>query len=274
MKVTLKPMSTTGLAYWKSGGPGTPIVFLHGLLRNRNCFSPLFPAVAPRHGIFSVDHGGHGESPRLASYRVVDHLPGLVEFLRGEISGRPAILYGHSMGAMLAAALAARHPDLVHAAILEDPPFHTMGNRLAGTALHDYFRAIRPVVGTGLPASELARVRVDGQTLGQLREPSQLRFLSRCFAEADPGVLDPVLNGSWLDGYDPSEVWRNLSRATLVLQSDPAAGGMLTDDDAAAFVSSAGDATLVRLSGIGHQAHWQDAPAVTRHLLAFLGSLD
>jgi pimeloyl-ACP methyl ester carboxylesterase len=267
-------MSTTGLAYWKSGGAGAPIVFLHGLLRNRNCFAPLFPAVSPQHEVFSVDHAGHGESPRLESYRVVDHLPGLVDFLRRELSGQPAILYGHSMGAMLAAAVAAEHPELIRAAILEDPPFHTMGNRLLGTPLHTYFQAIQPYLGTGLPARELASVRVDGQTLGQLREPSQLRFLARCFAAVSPGVLDPVLAGSWLDGYDPGEVWRKLRRPVLLLQSDPAAGGMLTDDDAAAFVSSAGDATLVRLSGIGHQAHWQDAAAVTRHLSGFLGSLD
>ena len=257
------------LAYRKYSGEGVPIVFLHGLLRNRDCFAPLYPAVLPRHAVYSIDHAGHGDSARLESYRVIDHLPGLISFLESE-AGTSAILYGHSMGAMLAAAAAAAaRLDLVRAVVLEDPPFHTMGRRLAGTALEAYFRAIQPHVGTGASWQELAAVRVGERTLGEMREDSQLRFMARCFAQVDPRVLDPVLSGQWLDGYEQ----RALRCPVLLLQSDPAAGGMLTDEDASAAVRVGADVTLARLAGIGHQAHWQDAPTVTRHLLAFLESL-
>ena len=269
-------MPSPGLAYWHHGNEGKPVVFLHGLMRNRDCFAPLFPALAggARRRVYSVDQAGHGESPRLGSYRVMDHLPGLVEFLRSHVDG-PAVLYGHSMGAMLAAALGAAHPELARAVIMEDPPFHTMGRRLAGTPLESYFRAIQPRVGTGIPWRELAAVRIGEQTLGQMREASQVRFMARCIAHVDPRVIEPVLGGAWLDGYEPEEICGALQCPALLLQSDPAAGGMLTDEDAAMAERRAGDLTLSRLpAGTGHQAHWQDTAAVTRHLLAFLESLE
>ncbi len=263
------------LAFWKSGaGEAAPIVFLHGLLRNRHCFAPLFPAVLPRREIFSVDQAGHGESARLDSYRVVDHLPGLISFLENEVA-RPAVLYGHSMGAMLAAAIAEARPELASGVVMEDPPFHTMGRRLPGSALGAYFEAIRPHLGTGIRWAELAKAPVGERTLGQLRDATQLRFMARCLAAVAPEMLDAVVAGEWLDGYDQERVWQGLRCPALLFQSDPAAGGMLTDEDAAAVTRAGSDVALVRLAdGVGHQAHWQDSGAVTRHLQAFLESLD
>ena len=279
MKGTLKPMPSSALAFSKSASAGTPVVFLHGLLRNRDCFAPLFPALAARQAIYRVDQAGHGASPRLDSYRVVDHLPGLAEFLRRELDGEPAVLYGHSMGAMLAAALGAEFPELACAVVLEDPPFHTMGERIADTPLLEFFRALQPYAGRRASWKELAAVRVPvaGHTepvaLGQVRDSTQVRFMARCFAEADPRVLDTVLEGRWLDGYSPKQVFGELRCPALLLQADPAAGGMLSDEDAAMGMRLAADLSVVRLAGVGHQAHWQDAPAVIRHLFAFLESL-
>ena len=279
MKGTLKPMPSSALAFSKSASAGTPVIFLHGLLRNRDCFAPLFPALAARQAIYLVDHAGHGASPRLDSYRVVDHLPGLSEFLRRELDGEPAVLYGHSMGAMLAAALGAEYPELVCAVVLEDPPFHTMGERIAGTPLLGFFQALQPFVGMHASWQELAAVRVpvagnaESLPLGQVRDLTQVRFMARCFAETDPRVLDTVVEGSWLDGYDPNRVFSELRCPALLLQADPVAGGMLTDEDAAGCARLAADLSVVRLPGVGHQAHWQDAPAVTRHFFAFLESL-
>lgn len=275
--------SSSGLAYrlGPASASGRPWVFLHGLLRQGADGAPLFADVAAQGlAIFAVDHAGHGASPRMDSYRLVDHLPRLETFLANDVGGQPAILYGHSMGAMLAAALGAAKPELVRAVILEDPPFHTMGSRLAGTALHGYFEAVRPCIGDrSLTAAKLGAVRVpvsEGKTalLAELREAAQLRYMAHCFGEADSRVLDSVLAGQWLDGYDVEKVCRGLRCPVLLLQSDPAAGGMLTGEDAAAAVNWGADVTLVRLpAGLGHQAHWQDRTEVVRHLLAFLESL-
>lgn len=263
----------------------SPWVFLHGLLRQGSDGAPLFGSVAPpRYSIHAPDHAGHGRAPRLdppLTYRVVDQLPRLSAFLANQVPGAsPAVVYGHSMGAMLAAALAAAHPERVRAVILEDPPFHTMGSRLAGTLLHRYFLAIQPHVGNAaLTAAELGAVRVptsatETAPLATVREAAQLRYMAHCFSQADPRLLDPVVNGRWLDGYDVEAVWRGVKCPALLLQSDPAAGGMLTDEDVAAAVRLGADVTAVRLApGVGHQAHWQDTAGVVRHMLAFMESL-
>jgi pimeloyl-ACP methyl ester carboxylesterase len=183
---------------------------------------------------------------------------------------------------MLALAAAAEAPARVDAVVLEDPPFRTMGDRIAHSPLLSYFRAVQPLAGSPLTVAALSRTlasllveAADGSIvpLSTLRDASSLRFLASCLRRVDPRVLEPIVAGEWLDGYD----WRKCAAAlpcpALVIQCDPAQGGMLTNEDAAALDSLIPDCTLVRLNGVGHQAHWQDAGAVSRHVLAFAASL-
>ena len=101
-----------------------------------------------------MDFRGHGESARSEGrYRVVDYVEDAARFLEEEI-GRPAAVYGHSLGAMVAAATAARAPGMVMAVVLEDPPFHTMGRRIRETALHGFFSALR-TLDCGVPLEAL-----------------------------------------------------------------------------------------------------------------------
>lgn len=269
-------MAVPELAYWKSPQTGEPFLFLHGLLRRAGCFAPLYPALAHRWEVYSIDQAGRGDSPRMDSpYRVLDHLPSIEKFVGEELRMKgPVVIYGHSMGAMLALAFAALRPSLVRAIVLEDPPFQTMGTRLPGSALDAYFRAIAPQVGRGLSARELGdTVLPGGVTLRFQRDEAELRFMARAFAMADPRVMTSVLDGTWVQGYDEKSMWQRLACPALLFQSDAAQGGMLTDEDAAAACRLSPHVSLVRLPGIGHNAHWQDAPLVARYLTAFLESL-
>jgi pimeloyl-ACP methyl ester carboxylesterase len=78
---------------------------------------------------------------------------------------------------------------------------------------------------------------------------------------ADPRILDEVLAGSWLEGYE----WPGLQHRCLVLQADGAKGGMLSEADAPA------GARVVRLEGVGHLAHWQAPERVGELVREFLG---
>ncbi len=271
-------MAVPQLAYWKSPQTGEPFLFLHGLLRRAGCFAPLYPALAHRWEIYSVDQAGRGDSPRLegSAYRVTDHLPSLERFVDEVMPpDRPAVVYGHSMGAMLALALAAARPSRVRAIVLEDPPFETMGTRLPGSALDAYFHAIAPCVGRGLTARELGAVVLPGGVeLRTQRDEAELRFMAGAFAMADPRVMSTVLDSTWVQGYGETALWPKLACPALLLQADAAQGGMLTDEDASAACRLSPHVSLVRLPGIGHNAHWQDAPLVARYLTAFLESLD
>lgn len=260
----------------------TPVLFLHGVMRSGACFTPLFPFF----GSFEVhapDARGHGVAPRANGYRVADYIPDVIEFLDEHISD-PAILYGHSMGAMVAAGVAAQIPDRIRALILEDPPFHTMGERLPGTPLHGYFDKVRALAGCREPVAEIARRLGDLEVpasdglgtvcIREIRDPATLRFMARCLRDLDPTVLEPIVGGRWLDGYDLAAIARSLTVPTLLLQADPTAGGMLSMEDALELESSASDCSRIFLAGTGHQSHWLNTPAVMRAVAAFLASLD
>jgi pimeloyl-ACP methyl ester carboxylesterase len=57
------------------------------------------------------------------------------------------------------------------------------------------------------------------------------------------------------------------------LQADPAAGGMLVDDEASQFAAAAGDATLVKLAGAGHNLHTSRTQEVLNLVTQFLDAL-
>ncbi len=261
---------------------GTPIVFLHGVLRNGRCFAPLFPVLTPGWSVHSLDLRGHGASEAASRYLVIDYVDDVAAYLRERV-GRPAIVYGHSLGAMVAARLARQQPELVSALVLEDPPFHTMGARLRGTPLHEYFRAIQPFVGRGASTADLARelagLDVPGPNgspvkLSTLRDATSLRFFASCLRHVRPEVIEPIVAGTWLDGYDAGNTERSVDCPVLLFRSDPECGGMLTVEDSEWFERLAPDCTTAFLKGIGHQAHWLGTAAVTRPLVEFLASLE
>lgn len=258
---------------------GPPLWMIHGVTRRWQTFLPLFPALSLRWELWGLDQRGHGEAERGSGYRVVDYIDDLVGALRRS-SGSPVVLYGHSLGAMVALGAAAQVPHRVRAVVLEDPPFHTMGQRLKTTRLASYFRGLEELVRSGvgwdgllerLPELEYVdptdgtRVR-----LGEVRDAASIRFSAWCLTRLDPAVLAPVVSGEWLDDFDWLEAARQVKLPTLVLQADPRAGGMLTDEDRVALQSAIADATVTIWSGAGHNLHEARPAELGARVLAFL----
>jgi pimeloyl-ACP methyl ester carboxylesterase len=88
------------------------LVLLHGLTFNRQHWAPVLadPAIAgSNRRVVNFDLPGHGESPRRDSYRLTD----LADVLHAAVAearlARPVVA-GHSAGAVLATAYAARYP--------------------------------------------------------------------------------------------------------------------------------------------------------------------
>ncbi|MDX1979796.1 MAG: alpha/beta fold hydrolase [Bryobacteraceae bacterium] len=257
---------------------GPPLVLLHGVTRRWQSFLPIMSSLGARWQVYSLDLPGHGESgPNPLGYRVVDYLAPVLKFLRARVGGR-AVVYGHSLGSMLAAAVAAEDPTLVRAVILEDPPFETMGERIHSGPLHSYFAALRPFAGSPLPVAQLWRrlgeAEAGGVPLRELRDPVALRFTASCLRKLDPAVLEPILSGEWMDGYHREPILRAIQCPALLLQSDPAAGGMLTDEDAAEAERTMADCLRMRVPSAPHLIHWYDPAALLRMTHAFLATLD
>jgi len=263
-----------------SDGVGPPLLLLHGVVRCWQTFLPLLPHLDRRWQVQAFDLPGHGKSERLAGgYLVVDYVRVAAELVRTHFP-QPIVVYGHSLGAMVAAGVAAELGDRVRALVLEDPPLDTMASRIRETWLHGYFSGLAAHAGSSQPAARLARelsnlVTVDprsgaSQRLGDVRDAAQLRFMARCLKQLDPAVLRPVIEARWLAGFDWPQVFSRLACPMLLLQADEAAGGMLMDADAAQAITLAADCTLVKLRGCGHNMHVGRTQDVANIVHAFL----
>ena len=242
---------------------GPVLLMLHGVTRCGADWEPLLPALAAHWKVIALDQRGHGTSPRAESYLVTDYIADALRFVQEETAA-PVVLFGHSLGAMVAAAVAVELPDQVRGIILEDPPFHTMGNRIAGSAWQAQFTGMREAArkrGTiETIADALADIRLPAsgggfKRLGEMRDRASLAWSAECLSQLDPEVLTPVINGRWLDGHDVAAVLSSVRCPVLLLQADPTAGGALTDADADAAESALPSCQRVRFPGIGHQLH-------------------
>jgi pimeloyl-ACP methyl ester carboxylesterase len=262
---------------------GPPLLLLHGVLRRWQTFHPLWPHLAARWQLHGLDFPGHGASDRLpGDYRVIDYVRVTTDFVSQQLD-EPLIIYGHSLGAMVAAGVASQLGERVTAVILEDPPLDTMGPRIRETALHGYFQSLQRWAGSQVPrdqiARELAEITVTDPVtlvtlrLGDMRDAAQLRFMASCLAQLDPQVLEPIVQCCWLEGFDWRQIFQNLACPALLLQADTAVAGMLTDGDAAELARLTRSLTLVKVSGCGHNMHWTRTQDVANLTCAFLESL-
>ena len=248
-------------------GAGPVLLLLHGVTRCGADWEPLFAALAKDWTIIALDQRGHGTSPRAGSYLVTDYVADALRFVQEETAD-PVVIFGHSLGAMVAAAVAAELPARVRGIILEDPPFHTMGNRIASSTWQAQFTGMREAARKGGSVEEitdaLADIRLPAsggafKRLGELRDRASLAWSAECLSQLDPEVLTPVIEGRWLDGYDFPSLLSGLRCPTLLLQGDPSAGGALTDADAESLKSIVSTCQQVRFPGCGHNLH-RDRP--------------
>lgn len=261
-----------------------PLLMLHGVTRRWQTFLPLIPHLSLRWQVHALDFRGHGHSDRRpGEYRVADYVADAVAWIDAHTDTR-VIIYGHSLGSMVAAAAAAERPGRVAAVVMEDPPLHTMGNRIRETPLHSFFSALTNFAGSDKPANEiaagLADIRMhnpqDGSEvrLGNARDAASLRFTSACLRRLDPAVLEPIVAGKWLDDFDTDNIFQNINCPALLIQADPNSGGMLIDEDAAQIAATVHDLTHVKLPGCAHLVHWSRTAELLSYVQAFLESLD
>ncbi len=109
--------------YTRTGGDKTPLVLAHGFTDNGLCWTRTAQVLMADYDVIMPDARGHGLSPSPSQeYSAELHADDLADVIRGLDLGQPVVI-GHSMGAMNATYLAARHPDVVSAVILVDPPW-------------------------------------------------------------------------------------------------------------------------------------------------------
>ena len=108
------------LGYRDWGGPGDPIVLLHGLASTRHIWDLVAPILSPGYRVVGLDQRGHGESDKPdCGYGFQSIVADLRGFIAAMGLDRPLVV-GHSWGAGVALALAAAHPEVARGICLVD----------------------------------------------------------------------------------------------------------------------------------------------------------
>jgi len=244
---------------------GPPLVLVHGVTRCWQDFNALLPSLTERWHVFALDHRGHGKSGRrVPSYRVADFAADAVALIEKHVP-RPAILIGHSLGALVAALVAAELPRHVDALVLEDPPGSTLADNIRQSRFNLQFTNTERLLATTrdveILTRELAAMSVqrpsDGAVVrfSELRDMSAIRFGAECLLQMDPAVLTTLVRGRWFEGIDWFGSLAKIECPTLLLRADPACGGMLDESEAARITSLIPRCLRVDFPGIGHSIH-------------------
>jgi pimeloyl-ACP methyl ester carboxylesterase len=109
--------------YTRTGGNKPPLILLHGLTTNGNCWTPLALALENKYDIIIPDARGHGKSSVTNyGYQYEDLANDVLGLIKALKLSDP-ILLGHSMGGLTSAVVASQNPKLLSGLILADPTF-------------------------------------------------------------------------------------------------------------------------------------------------------
>lgn len=264
-----------------------PLLLIHGQGVDWQSYAPVLPALANDFAIFAVDVYGHGNSQWVPEkYTAAAAGTDLAAFIEQAI-GTPPIVAGHSSGGQLAAWLAGNRPELVRAAVLEDPPlFTTLLPRaewtwnwvdLASTC-HSYLRSeetdwvaysfanqkLWDFFGEG--ADKIIRHGLKRHAKHPQR-PIKLPFMppswndmQRTLVNYDPRFGDAFYTGRWDEGFDHERTLHDIGAPTTVIHanwkysSNGVLQGAIDDNDAARIASLIDDVELVEVD-CGHNVH-------------------
>ncbi len=109
-----------GLSFEEVGSGEPPMVFVHGWTCEHSALAPQVEHFKRTHRTVAVDLRGHGASDAPEGDYSISLLADDVVWVGRQLALGPSVIVGHSMGAVVALDLAARHPEAVAALVLVD----------------------------------------------------------------------------------------------------------------------------------------------------------
>ncbi len=213
--------SPTGAAlavYWtgpkgrKGSAPKAVIHINHGMADHAARYARFAEALAAAgYSVFAHDHRGHGSTTapdapwgRFAARdgwrMVLDDVDAVNAHIRERHPGVPLIVFGHSMGATVAAAYMLSHPGSIDAAAIWNGSMTGAGPRLL-VLLLGFERMLK---GSDVPSTLASRLTFEAWNRKFAPNRTEFDWLSRDVAEVDKYVADPkcgfvCTNGLWRD---------------------------------------------------------------------------
>ncbi len=201
-------------------------------------------------------HGASGKAPLPHHYTPSDYAADVLALMDRKGSPGPVTVIGHSLGSLVALAMAMAEPDRISRLVLLDPPLDpAISNEVVG---------------------EVARLRQEPPGpletyLASFHGDAASRSLAGLFRLAAPGTLETYLasprGAPWAWDAAPE-----LHVPVLIIQADVAVDGALGDDAANQFARRLPRGTRVHIPGASHAIHASRPREAVAHIDHFIAS--
>jgi pimeloyl-ACP methyl ester carboxylesterase len=252
---------TVSLNFAEGPPNGPPLVLLPGYSRAWQSFLPVIPQFAEDWHVFALDYRGHGKSGHTpGEYRALDYFGDVTAFMMACVP-EGAVLVGHSFGGGVALSIVATMPERIRALIIADMNLDLEAHLAVVDKPEsaDLIAMRRSLAGR--PVEELLPVLKAQDTPPE--EAEELSLL-------DPAVYDDLAAGcikTWFAGI-PWPDLQTITCPTLLIQGNPAMGGILTDREVAHALSVMPNVSHVRIDHAGHDlGFWKG------NLTPFIGAM-
>jgi esterase len=251
-----------GLSYLDFGGDGRVMLALHGSFGRGAIFRRLAADLRGQVRIVAPDQRGHGYSDCGGGFSRDEFVHDAAAFLR-RLGLGPVVVLGHSLGGITAYQLAAHHPELVSALIIED-----VGPVMCQPRIEHSVLDVR-----GWPRSAATRQELERLILAQ-GVPDAGYFMQSAVSDGDRwrllfdwdqmmDVQEGGIGDWWAD-------WLGARCPALVLRSGHST--LLPADLAREMVARRPRTRLVEFPHAGHWIHDDDPDGFAHTVAAFLNN--
>jgi pimeloyl-ACP methyl ester carboxylesterase len=252
-------------------------ILIHGWSSSWYAVSPLLPQLSKSYHCLAVDLPGYGESPKMEERATIPAYADLIAGLIQQVTDKPVVLVGHSMGGMISLTLTLRNPKLVERLVLLGP---TISGHLsmyislfvAPLTFLERFRILSVLVSTlephfiritdaltrpasfaertGITEKDYKRIRSD------IRRPGQGRVRAECYRAMRENDLRGKLRGITV----PALVLWGMEDNTVPLR------------DASVVADEMPEADLRVLPKAGHWPQFEAPELTERYVRGFLST--
>jgi pimeloyl-ACP methyl ester carboxylesterase len=239
--------------------PAPPLLLLHGLGVAGSVWVPFARRLAPRYAAVAPDLRGHGASDHPPQgYAPSDYARDLAALAATlHLAAMPVL--GHSLGALVALALADLRPDLVSALVLVDPPLDAA---VSYRTVQDVYRLRHEPPGA---------LESYLQSTDPTSSPLLAAALARLFRQADDAAFQAVLHTP-PDHWDAWDRAPHVQQPTLLVQADPDHGGILGPIAAHSFTGRLPRGQMCAIPGAAHAVHASHPAPLAAAVLDFLAA--
>jgi pimeloyl-ACP methyl ester carboxylesterase len=288
--LTEHPFDTGSVTLNVAEGPanGPPLVLLHGGSGRWQSWEAIVPELMSRWQLFAPDLRGHGQSGRAPGrYTLRDYAGDILALLRERVR-EPTVIFGHSLGGIIALMVAAQEPALVRAVLVGDSPLTATTWQALLEHDHAGLEAWRDLSGGRHAHEEIIEALKNAPAFSTPDKPHKARmrevwgedspvfgWVATNLYLQDASVLSALIDdfAHTAAGYDMDQLLPRIGCPVLLLQADPASGGIMTDAEVAHALTLLRQPSHTRLAGVSHVLHNEQKEAVLAALQPFLDSI-